>query len=243
MAPTDIESQCELGQRLLMEMEYLQAERVLAAAEAIAWERRAWDVLSRLYLPLQEARRQRRQRCGEGTIQLDLLATSAREPLNAAEIVQRVPHGQLLVAGWQTLEPAATVRRLAAERGLYVETFLAAVYPPGPKQLVLIAPTERTRLPTTLDHSTPPADCVVLDAAELPHGQKAGTAETYAQTMSLWERLHAPFLARAEAEFEPLEKMRLFRQTIDVDYGCELAHQHLAAAAREQLRTESGRHT
>jgi hypothetical protein len=243
MALSDIEAQCELGQRLLREMDYLQAERVLAAAEAVAWEGQMWDVLSRLYLPLQETRRQRRQRCGEGIVQLDLLATSAGERLNAAEIIQRVAHGQLLVAGWQTLEPAAAVRRLAAERGLYVEAFLAAVYPSGSKRVVVIAPHEQMRLPKIMDDSTPPADCVVLDATELPRGQRLGTSETYAHTMSLWERLHAPFLARAEAESEPLERMRLFRQTIDVDYGCELAHQHLANVAREQLRTQSGRHT
>jgi hypothetical protein len=239
---TDIESQCELGQRLLMEMEYLQAEHVLAAAEAIAWERRAWDVLSRLYLPLQETRRQRRQRCGEGTVCLDLVAQSPSDSIDPETIVEQIPQGQLLVAGWQTLGPAATIRRLASERGLYLETFLAAVYPVGSKRVVVIAPSEQTRLPETLDDSRPPVDCVVLRAAELPQGQRAGTSETYAQTMSLWERLHAPFLARAEAESDPLEKMRLFRLTIDVDYGCELAHQHLAAAAREQLRTESGRH-
>ena len=66
MSLAEIEQQCELGQRLLMEMEYLKAERVLADAESQAWAGQAWDVLSRLYLPLQEARRQRRQRCGEG---------------------------------------------------------------------------------------------------------------------------------------------------------------------------------
>jgi hypothetical protein len=127
MVPSDIESQCELGQRLLMEMDYLHAERVLAEAEAVAWERRAWDVLSRLYLPLQEARRQRRQRCGEGVVCLDLLATSPDDPMDAARIVDQIPHGQLLIAGWGTLAPAENVRRLAEERDLYLETFCAAV--------------------------------------------------------------------------------------------------------------------
>jgi hypothetical protein len=57
--------------------------------------------------------------------------------------------------------------------------------------------------------------------------------------MSLWERLHAPFLARAESAVDPLEKMRLFRDTITIDYACELAHQHLAAVA-SQLRRHGG---
>jgi hypothetical protein len=51
--------------------------------------------------------------------------------------------------------------------------------------------------------------------------------------MALWERLHVPFLAAADAEANPLRKIAGYRQTIEVDYACELAHQHLADVARE----------
>src|SRR5476651_2360561 len=61
-----IQSLCQLGQEQLTRMEYLEAERTLAAAEKPAWDVRDFDALARLYMPLQEARRQRRQRCGEG---------------------------------------------------------------------------------------------------------------------------------------------------------------------------------
>lgn len=248
MSLAQIEEQCELGQRLLMEMEYLEAERVLGGAESAAWTAQAWDVLARLYLPLQETRRQRRQRCGEGTACLDLAAQSASDCIDPLRIVDDIPHGQLLVAGWGTLAPAIQVRESAAIGKLYLETFLGAIFPVGDKQVTVIVPRADAMLPAptprTLDalRLALPENCLVFTTGELPPGRKPGTTETYALTMALWERLHAPFLARAEAETDLLEKMRLFRETIAVDYGCEFAHQHLADAAR-QMRRESGHWT
>ncbi len=247
MSFAEIEEQCELGQRLLMEMQYLEAERVLAGAEAAAWEGRAWDVLSRLYLPLQETRRQRRQRCGEGTVCLDLVARSDSDAfyLRAAD---EISQGQLLVAGWGTTVPALRVCARAINEKLYLESFLAAVYPVEDARIVVIVPREHDPIPAPLPRTLEdlrgrlPENSLILRPEELPAGRRAGSVETYAQTMALWERLHAPFLARAENETDPLEKMRLFRETIAVDYGCELAHQHLADVAR-QLRRESGRST
>ena len=249
MSLADIEEQCELGQHLLMEMQYLEAERVLADAESRAWDGHAWNVLSRLYLPLQETRRQRRQRCGEGTVCLDLAARD-RPPTgsDSREIVDEISHGQLLVAGMGTIEPAVQIRALAAGRKLYLETFLAAVFPVANETCIVIVPRADASLPVatprTLDELRRelPENCLILPAGELPPGRKPGTTETYALTMALWERLHAPFLARAEKETDPLEKMRLFRETIEVDYGCEFAHQHLANVAR-QMRREIGHST
>ena len=82
MTPSDVQALCEQGQQLLMETRYWDAERALAQAERIAWEARDWDTLARLYMPLQEARRQRRQRCGEGVIALDLLAEGASDQID-----------------------------------------------------------------------------------------------------------------------------------------------------------------
>jgi hypothetical protein len=246
MSLAQIEDQCERGQLLLMEMKYLEAENVLAEAESQAWGAGAWDLLSRLYLPLQETRRQRRQRCGEGIVCLDLVAHSASEPIDANRIIDGIPHGQLLVAGWGTIEPALRVRRLAAERQLYLETFLAAVYPIENGQVTVIVPKGgQAEMPAPTARSLDalrgalPADCLLLAPGELPTGKQKGSAQSFALTMCLWERLHAPWLTRAERESDPSTKMRLFRETIDVDYGCEFAHQHLADVARE-LRRRGG---
>src|SRR6185369_10210014 len=114
-----------------MRTEYLEAEATLASAEAEAWQRRDFDTLSRLYMPLQEARRQRRQRCGEGVVCLDLIAEGASDRIDGRHVVENYSHGQLLVAGWGTFEPAARVRQLQVEHELFVETFLGAVYEIG----------------------------------------------------------------------------------------------------------------
>src|SRR5438445_726544 len=105
MSDVALQELCEAGQEQLMAMEYLQAE-----AERRAWEARDWDTLARLYMPLQEARRQRRQRCGEGIVCLDLIAQGPGDAVDARRVVQNYPHGQLLVAGWGSIAPALGVR-------------------------------------------------------------------------------------------------------------------------------------
>src|SRR5687768_17491623 len=128
---SDLQARCELGQQQLMRTEYLEAEATLASAEADAWATRDFDTLSRVYMPLQEARRQRRQRCGEGVVALNLIATGPDDHLDGRRVLQNYSHGQLLVAGWRTFEPAQRVRELQRQHMLYVETFLAAVVPAG----------------------------------------------------------------------------------------------------------------
>src|SRR6478752_3970854 len=90
---SDLQSLCELGQEQLMRMEYLAAERTLERAEAIAWDARDFDTLARLYMPLQEARRQRRQRCGEGVVCLDLIAQSLEDRVDGRRVVENFPQG------------------------------------------------------------------------------------------------------------------------------------------------------
>jgi hypothetical protein len=243
MPEVSAEALCEIGQQQLMRTEYLDAEATLVNAEAQALEARDWDLLSRLYMPLQEARRQRRQRCGEGIVCLDLLSEGPHDRVRGEHVVQNYPHGQLLVAGWGTIEPALEVRLLASEHKLYVETFLAAVYPVGSARAVVIVPTEDVRLPEPrpmlIDQLLPqlPPHSIVLGEAELPRGSRKGTYETFGETMALWERLHAPFLAAADMQRDPLQQIEAYRKTIRIDYACELAHQKLAAVARELIRT------
>lgn len=225
---TALQDRCELAQEHLLAMRYLQAERILEEAEKEAWQAGDWDTLSRLYMPLQEARRQRRQRCGEGMVCLDVLAESPGEILRARHIVDNYPHGQLLVAGWGTFEPAAEVRRLAREHELYVETFLAAVQPADDGLRVTIAPTA--------GGAFPPPHSVVVRAEQLPRGARRGDAATYGFVMDLWERLHRPFLAEADAQTDPVKRMEGYRKAIEVDYACELAHQKLSDTARAMLR-------
>ena len=122
MSAADLQEQCELGQGRLMAMDYLSAEAILADAAQQALSSADYDLFSRVLLPLQEARRQRRQRCGEGTVCLDLISHGPDAPLDAEKIVDAFPSGQLLVAGWGSIQPALEIRRLQRERGLYLDT-------------------------------------------------------------------------------------------------------------------------
>jgi hypothetical protein len=238
----DLQELCERGQDELMRMEYLRAESTLAAAEQIAWDRKDFDTLSRLYMPLQEARRQRRQRCGEGVVALDLIAQSPTDEIDGRRIIENYPHGQLLVAGWGMIGPAMKVRELQRQHQLYVETFLAAVYPIGAGRAVVIVPLAQTpppdRQPASVDDliRLAPPHSLVYNADELPHGARKGTWQTYAEVMAMWERLHAPFLAAADMQVDPIRKMEGYRKTIVVDYACELAHQKLSDVAKSLSR-------
>ena len=245
MTEDQLQALCERGQEQLMAMDYLQAAATLAEAERHAWASRDWDTLSRLYLPLQEARRQIRQRCGEGIVCLDLIAEGPDDVMEAMHVVRNFSHGQLLVAGWGTIEPALRVRQLAALHGLFMETFLAAAYPGMDERLVAVVPLAQTRLPELQPRTAEelsrlcPPNTIVLKESELPRGSRRGTFETYGQVMALWERLHMPFLAAADAQSDPVAKMEGYRTTIRVDAACELAHQKLSDVARDMARRTS----
>jgi hypothetical protein len=234
----DLAVQCELGQRQLMRMEYLAAEKTLAGAEEIAWANRDFDSLSRLYMPLQEARRQRRQRCGEGTIRLDLLARGAQDAMSAEDMIAHYPQGQLLVAGFASIEPAVKLRRLQVERGNYLDTFLAAVYKIQAETIVAIVAFPDAKMPDNAPASLDalaaalPPNSIVMPESQLPR-------PNYGNVMALWERLHTPFLAEADRQRDPIRKIEAYRQSIRADYACELAHQRLSDVARQMCKTGS----
>jgi hypothetical protein len=238
-----LQEQCELGQQQLMRTDYLEAISTLAAAEQAAWAAKDFDTLARLYMPLQEARRQARQRCGEGIVRLDYIATGPDDTPDAERLLSDVPHGQVLVAGWGSIAPAVRVRQLAAEREQYVETFLAVVYPTdlGRRAVVIVPMAAETPPPVEarsvemLSALLPPHS-LIFDVDELPPGSHRGDTQTYARVMAMWERLHRPFLAAADADRDPLQKMADYRTTIEVDPACELAHQRLSDVARSMRR-------
>src|SRR5277367_1099885 len=79
---------CARGQELLMATDYLAAEAALVEAETLAFALADFDTLGRLYMPLQEARRQRRQRCGEGIVCLDLIARGPGDRLEGRRVIE-----------------------------------------------------------------------------------------------------------------------------------------------------------
>ncbi len=241
-----IQALCAEGQELLEQTEYHRAADALVQAEAICFERSDYDSLSRLYMPLQEARRQIRQRCGEGIVRLDLLAAGPTDVIEPAQVLQKYPHGQLLIAGWAGTASAQRFREAVYARRSFVETFLSAVYPVidgnAPGRAVVIAPLSDTPLPPDVPRTlvqlqqAAAGGCVVIDGTELPAGEQRGTPQTYAAVMALWERLHRPLLEAADRIDDLHARIQAYRRVIEVDYACELAHQKLSAAAREIAR-------
>ena len=242
MASPTLQALCQAGSEHLIETRYLEAESALAQAEEQAWAAQDWDTLARLYMPLQETRRQRRQRCGEGTVALNLIAQGPGDAIEARRVLENFSHGQLLVAGWRSIEPAVQVRRLAGVHDLYVETFLGAAIPVGAGTAVVVAPLPDSILPpgdfSTIDdlQSRLPPGFLIIDPAVTSSEQRKGSPQTFGEVMGMWERLHAPFLAAADAETDPARQIEKYRLTTGVDYACELAHQKLSTVAHSLAR-------
>src|SRR5476651_127514 len=104
MTTFGLDARCEEGQRQLMAGQYLEAIATLSEAEELVWGARDYSLLSRMYLPLQEARRQARQRCGEGMVNLGLVAKGPEEVLDLEAILGEIGQGQVLVAGWGSIQ-------------------------------------------------------------------------------------------------------------------------------------------
>lgn len=240
--PDPIQSLCEQGQSALLQTDYLAAERFLVAAESLAWDAKDDDALARLYMPLQESRRQRRQTCGDGAFAA-VLARSTDDVPDLAALTEQFPRGQLIVAGFGTIRPALELRVLASQQNLYLDLPLAAAYSVGGQTVIVLVPTPDVAppLPAEVDSidtllRNAPAHSVVVPATSLPPDQVQGDSRTFGYVMGLWEALHAPFLAAADAATDPTQKLIGYRQAIRVDYACEFAHQRFADTARVRLR-------
>lgn len=239
-----IQAICEKGQDLLASQKYVEAEQNLVRAEREAFHLQDWDTLARLYMPLQEARRQRRQRTFEGVIRLDLLAQGPSDVIEGRHVIENFPQGQLLVAGWGTLEPALQVRKLQGRFGLYIDVFLAAKYPLiGGGHAVVIVPHEHGVLPDLSPRrlaempSMMPPHSIILREEDIPAGPLPPDARLQATIQTWWERLHTPFLQDARNCRDLRRRIDSYRRVLRVDYGCEFAHQELALTARELART------
>jgi hypothetical protein len=81
-----------------------------------------------------------------------------------------------------------------------------------------------------------PPHSIVLAPSELPPNARKGDTQTFAGVSAMWERLHAPFLAAADAEVDPLRRIAAYRKTLAVDYACEFAHQRASFTARDLAR-------
>ncbi|MHB1155960.1 MAG: hypothetical protein ACYC26_03870 [Phycisphaerales bacterium] len=117
--PHPIDALMEQAGESLAGMRYLECERFCQRAIALARQAGDMDRLARIVMPLEEARRQRRQTAEDAGV------TVLAEKLSPGEIVQRHPRGCLmLLAPPFDANDVAAVRELAVQRGLFIETLL-----------------------------------------------------------------------------------------------------------------------
>lgn len=115
-----IDELMEQASQKLVAMDYLACERLCLVALALAREARDFQRYARILLPLQEARRQRRQ------IAADAGVVVLGEPRLAAEqVLDAHPGGCLmLLSPPYSPDDEAAVRVLARRRGLMVEAMV-----------------------------------------------------------------------------------------------------------------------
>lgn len=116
-AAQQIDALMEQASAALVAMRYAQCEKLCVEAMDLARTAEDFERLGRIMLPLQEARRQRRQAAEDaGTVVL------TGQPLVAGEILDRHPRGCLLLTDPPySRDDASALRDLARQRELFVE--------------------------------------------------------------------------------------------------------------------------
>jgi hypothetical protein len=143
MTLEQLQEQCELGQRELMATNYLAAEKILIEAERDRASSKTNLKHSHAFTcPSRRPGASGVSAAAKEPFCLDLVAQGPDDEISAERILDKYPFGQLLVAGWGTIQPALEIRRLQQERGLYVETFLAAAFPTTKGTIIVIVPED-----------------------------------------------------------------------------------------------------
>jgi hypothetical protein len=92
-----------------------------------------------------------------------------------------------------------------------------------------------------IDALTATPHCLVLRAEDLPGRTTRGDTGTYGLTMSIWERLAAPHLAACMAGSAAVpagQRIAALKRVIEIDPGCEVAHQMISRISGEAARTQ-----
>ena len=248
MTREELQQLCDRGQQHLLACDYVHAIQLLAWAESVAFKARDFDTLARLYMPLQEARRLFRQRCGEGMF--DLHAFSEPDVDRVEEIPEGLDDpikslfGQFAFGFFDGPRGSLDYRTLFRASHVYAETFICKRYHGPDCYYVAFLPDEKARFRPNVSasslkeiESALSIGAFVLKSSDIPRPKAKGDNDTFAFVMSIWERLHAPYLKRARSETDPLRRIELYRETLRVDPACEGAHQELAKLAQQLART------
>jgi hypothetical protein len=119
--PQTLDELMEQASQALARMDYLTCERLCVQALGQARQQKRWAYYARILLPLQEARRQRRQIAAEGTIRLGT-ASLAGAP---ADWLDQLTAGCILVTHPHTADDAKALADAVHEKQRFVEVLFA----------------------------------------------------------------------------------------------------------------------
>jgi len=226
-----LDEQMEKASEALARMDYLSCEALCVEALAQARAQRRWAYYARILLPLQEARRQRRQIAAEGRIRLG--TTSLRgEPadwldqLTRGCVVLTPPHGQA---------EAAALQQAAHDRRRYVEVILSESELDTASWRISSFTGQRIRC----DRPAPPASW--RDRWLEPERPPEPAPEGHSQTPADWcldtiEALGDAAIDTVEARTDAIpgseQRVTLLEPLLTVVADHEILHQKLGDAAR-----------
>jgi hypothetical protein len=217
--PLTLDTQMEQASEALARMDYLACESLCEAALGVAKAQRDWAYYSRILLPLQESRRQRRMVAAEGVIRLG----TGTEGGGVSIWLNHLPAGCLVVTHPHTRAEAARLQREARERRLFVEVLLAeSKSTDGVWRIGTFAGPA-----ASIDVPAPPADC---REQWLPSGTACPAAAQWFLDAS--EKLGDVLLARVTAT-SPVQRVDALEQCLLGAGDHEILHQRLADAAND----------
>jgi len=124
-------------------------------------------------------------------------------------VLEKYSFRPVFFAGWASIQPALEIRRLSAVTDCTSRPSSPPFIQHTEGQVLAIAP-ENSPLPApearpleSLRQLSPPHAFYRRDSFQ---GFSPGLLSTYSQVMSMWESIHAPFLAAADAEPDPIKK-------------------------------------
>jgi len=230
-SPDTLDAWMEQASQPLARMAYLQCEALCVEALKQAREQQRWAYYARILLPLQEARRQRRQMAAEGVIRLG--TASLTEP--PARWIAQLEVGCIVVTRPHTVEDAQTLAAAVRDQQRFVEVLFATSD--------MDEDTWRLRAhhgPTIeVQRTAPPADW--RDRWLAPGTVPGGAPQTGSQTPADWfldasEALGDAALDKIEARSDAIpggeQRVLLLEQMLAVAADHEILHQKLGDAAR-----------
>jgi hypothetical protein len=228
---TTLDEQMEQASQALARMDYLACEALCVQALAEAREQARWAYYARILLPLQEARRQRRQMAADGTIRLGTASLSGQptdwlQHLQAGCIVVTEPHGP---------EQAQALMEAARQAKQHLEVLYAANEPSANPWAIRSFAGPRIEV----ERAAPPASWVDrwLEANAVPEPAPAGHSQTPADWfLDASEALGDAAIDKVEARTDAIpggdQRVALLEQMLQVVTDHEILHQKLGDAAR-----------